>query len=301
MSKSLLKYHPEHTLFIVCMDSEVYKSLVRNPIPNSLIFPHQELLKFCPQLIEIRKQRSNAEYFFTCSAQVCEFIISKNLSIDILNYIDADLCFYNSLNPLFEELGNASIGIIKHNFHFLNRSKVKYGKYNVGWISFRNDIEGRKCISTWAKDCIEWCYQRLENGKYADQKYLDYWPDKYPNLKILIHKGANLAIWNLKNYNIKLYNGKIFVDNDPLLFYHFAGLKQIQSNKFITHLSSYYVKLQGVVLEKIYIPYLKDIVKLKSKKKIEFKKEMNRPNLVSLLRSFFIQVRIYLFKDLIEI
>ena len=197
--KSLVKYNERSTIYIVCMDNLVFEILKKEPLLNSIIYSHNDLFDFRPELKKLKKERSKAEYFFTCSAQVCDFVFEKNPDIQLLNYIDSDLYFYSSLKPLFDELGDASIGIIEHKFHWLNKSKKKYGKFNVGWISFRNDKVGRQCVSDWAIQCIEWCYQKLEYGKYADQKYLDQWPKKYPNLKILKHKGANLAIWNVKN------------------------------------------------------------------------------------------------------
>ena len=184
------------------MDETCEKILNKTPLPNSILYSHEALKSFKPALKLLQIERTTAEYFFTCSAQVCEFIMRRNPNIDILNYIDVDLCFFSSPEPIFRELGTSSIGIIEHNFHWTAQAKKKYGIYNVGWISFRNDEIGLKCISDWAEDCVNWCYQRVENDLYADQKYLDLWSKKYKGLKVIKNKGANLAIWNIKNYKI---------------------------------------------------------------------------------------------------
>ena len=180
------------------------------------------------------------------------------------------LCFYSSPEPLFNELGKASIGIIPHRFHWTSKSKIKYGKFNVGWISFRNDIERNQCVSEWAKNCLSELLSKIRPGKICPLKYLNYWPAKYSNLKILNHKGANLAIWNVKNYLIKLNKDKIFIDDKPLIFYHFAGLKQLNSTMFQTNLSSYFVTLNGILLENIYMPYIKKIVDFQSQAFVSF-------------------------------
>ena len=302
LSSSLKNFQFKHTLFIVCMDEKVYNELQLNPIPSSIIYAHQELVAFRPELKEVQKERTKAEYFFTCSAQICDFVLRSNSDIDILNYVDADLCFFSSLEPLFEELGSASIGIIPHQFHWTNKSKEKYGKFNVGWISFRNDSEGRKCIKDWAKDCIKWCFQKLENGYYADQKYLNYWPEKYKNIQILKHKGANLAIWNVKRFQLQMKEGQIFVDGQPLIFYHFAGLEQIGQTQFKTHLSNYYVSLKGLLKEKIYKPYLERVLEYQITGMVVFVKEKkNHPNLVYLFLKSLNKIRSILYKDIIEI
>ena len=301
LSKSLYKQNKSSTLFIVCMDKEVFSILERDPILNSIVYSHNELIKFRPRLKKIKKERSVAEYFFTCSAQICDFIFDKNPDIELLNYIDCDLYFYNSLKPLFDELGKASIGIIEHKFHWSNKSKKKYGRFNVGWISFRNDKVGRQCVSDWAMQCIDWCYQKLENGRYADQKYLDNWPKKYSNLKILKHKGANLAIWNVKNYNIQFNKGLILIDDQPLLFYHFAGLRQLNAKTFKTNLSSYYVSLKGVLLNNIYLPYINQLLENMDKSNIEFIKEMKQTNLLSLIIKNAIKIKNFVYKDIIRV
>ena len=139
LSKSLLKYNKNITLFIVCMDKELFDILEKEPITNSVVYSHDQLIDFRPRLKKIKKERSSVEYFFTCSAQVCDFVFDKNPEIELLNYVDSDLYFFSSLKPLINELGKASIGIIEHKFHWSNKLRKKYGSFNVGWISFRND------------------------------------------------------------------------------------------------------------------------------------------------------------------
>ncbi len=301
LNKSLLEQKMDFTLFIVCMDYEVFNYLKKDPFLNSVVYSHEELLIFRPELKQINKKRTKSEYFFTCSAQVCDFIFEQNPTIELLNYIDADLYFFNPLKALFDELGDASIGVVEHKFHWTNRSKNKYGRFNVGWISFRNDDNGRKCVTDWSQQCIDWCYQKLDDGKYADQKYLDYWPKKYNNLKILKHKGANIAIWNIKNYILRLEKGRIYVDDQPLLFYHFAGLKQIDSYTFKTNLSSYLVSLKGVLLNDIYKPYLYELSKITSKHNVKFIKDTKHTNLVSLVRDWVNRVKFFAYRDIISV
>ncbi len=301
LSKSLLKHNKNITLFIVCMDKELFSILEKEPIINTVVYSHDELIDYRPRLKKIKKERSSVEYFFTCSAQVCDFVFYKNPEIGLLNYVDSDLYFFSPLNPLIDELGKASIGIIEHKFHWLNKSKKKYGSFNVGWISFRNDKVGRQCVSDWAMQCMDWCYQKLEHGKYADQKYLDHWPKKYPNLKILKHKGANVAIWNVRNYKLKLVKEMILIDNQPLIFYHFAGLRQLNVNKFKTNLSSYYVSTKGVLLNNIYQPYIKQLLENMDKPNVKFIKEMKHTNLVSLIKKFVAKLKQLAFNDIIQL
>ena len=301
LSFSLEQNLNNYKLYIVCMDDEVEKKLNKNPFPNSSILSHKELIEFRPILKEIMQSRSKVEYFFTCSAQICELIFSKFPKIEMLTYIDSDIYFFDSPEPIFNEINGYSVGIIEHKFHWMGFYKKKYGRFNVGWINFRNDKIGRSCLSDWATNCIEWCYQRLEDNKYADQKYLDDWPKKYPKIKIIKNIGANLAIWNIKNYRISIENNRLLVNNYPLIFYHFAGLKQINFKVFKTELSSSYIRLKGPILDYIYLPYVKKLLHFQKGSIIISKKEYKLSNFVSLFSDFFKELRSVFFYDRIEI
>jgi hypothetical protein len=188
------------------------------------------------------------------------YILNNFPSIDVITYLDADLFFYADPESIFEELGERSILIVGHRFprHLVHREQ-KFGKYNAGLISIRNSEEGRKCLEWWRERCIEWCYYRPEDGKFADQKYLDEWPTLFKDLVVLQHRGAGLAPWNWMNYDIKLINGQVFVNRQPLIFYHFHSL--ISLNRFLCDagIVPFPLKLRRY----IYAPYVRELLLIK--------------------------------------
>ena len=138
------------------------------------------------------------------------------------------------------------------------------GIYNVGWLSFRRDINGLACLQWWRERCIEWCYDRIENGKFADQKYLDDWINRFPNVVVLKHKGANLALWNLGNYHLSHQAGNsLVVDGQPLIFFHFHGLKEITSWWYDPRGRNYAQALSPILRRYIYAPYIKLLLNLR--------------------------------------
>jgi hypothetical protein len=265
---SLLLHGGEFTLLMFCMDDDSYKHLDELKLQNARLIHYNELEKFIPELLIAKANRTRVEYFYTCSSAISYFTLQNYKEADIVTYLDADLFFFNSPEPVFEEFGNSSVGIIEHKFKFFAERSLRYGKYNVGWINFRNDENGLACVTDWKNDCIEWCYQKIEANRYADQKYLDAWPAKYKGVHEFKHKGANLGPWNLPNYKLSKVDGKVYVDEQPLIFYHFANLKQINHNLFKTDLSRSFIKTTGVLKEDIYIPYIKELIKNTSPNKI---------------------------------
>jgi hypothetical protein len=119
-------------------------------------------------------------------------------------------------------MGDASICIAPHRYAPQYAAQEVNGIYCVQWNTFRRDERGMTALDWWRERCLEWCYYRLEDGKLGDQKYLDDWPERFPGVHVLQHKGGGLAPWNVPNYDIASDGaGGVRVDDDPLVFFHY--------------------------------------------------------------------------------
>ena len=104
------------------------------------------------------------------------------------------------------------------------------------------------------------CYDYLDGDRFADQKYLDRWPDHYTGVRIIVNKGVNLAPWNIGNYTLSKKGTQIFVDNDELVFYHYAGLKQLKTGLYTTTISAYLVFITALIREDLYGAYIRKLL-----------------------------------------
>ena len=144
---------------------------------------------------------------------------------DAVTFIDADTWFFADPEPMYREIGNASIGLSPHRFPAAKTGLKVYGLYNAGCIFWRGDATGRQCLTDWSGDCIEWCDERLPgDGRFMNQGYLNCWPERYPGVHVIEHPGVNLAPWNLDGHRLAHGAGGVMVDDAPLIFYHFSGL-----------------------------------------------------------------------------
>jgi len=211
-------------------------------------------------LLQAKQNRTLIEYYFTCSPSLPLFILNHYPQVDLITYLDADLFFFADPTPIYEEFGDRSIAIVGHRFSSPLRVSEQYvGIYNVGWVSFRRDAHALACLRWWRERCLEWCYDRCEDGRFADQKYLDDWPTRFQGVAVLRHKGANLAPWNLANYTIRTNGGCVLVDDQPLIFFHFHRLKQIERWLYDPRLGDYKTKASVVVRRSIYAPYIRTL------------------------------------------
>jgi hypothetical protein len=253
-------------IYAFCMDEKSFlfiNSKSFDGFNNIVAISIKQLLEKYNQLIEIKRTRSIVEFYFTCSPFICSFVFESNPSIEQLTYLDADLLFFKSPEYIFKEMGEASISIIEHKFYGWGKKYEKYGKYNVGWVSFKNDFSGRACLNKWRLDCQEWCfdYYDIINERFGDQKYLDKWGSNFNGVKTISQKGANLAPWNAGQYKIWTnFKKEILVDDDYLIFYHFASFKKIASDKFTTNLSRYFARPNFILKFNIYYFYLQKII-----------------------------------------
>ena len=109
------------------------------------------------------------------------------------------------------------------------------------------DRERRRAGARWWADrCIEWCYARLEDGKFGDQKYLDDWPERFPDAVHVLRERAFLqAPWNATRFPAS--EARVF---------HFHGLR-LMDDEHVLLAKNY--RIPAPTLAMIYTPYLADL------------------------------------------
>lgn len=223
--RSLERSGCDFHLHVLALDDACFDVLERLALERMEPIALRDVEAAYPELLKAKANRSVVEYYFTLSPVLPLFLLKLDSEIDVVTYLDADLFFFESPEPLFAELGARSILITEHRFPDYLREKEKFGRYNVQYQSFRRDEQGLACLERWSAQCIEWCYDRLEDGRFADQKYLDEWPGRYSRLVVSQLEGAGVAPWNWATVPMRLTDGRVTVGDEPLIFYHFHGLK----------------------------------------------------------------------------
>jgi hypothetical protein len=257
--QSLVRFASPFRLWVLCFDDFTYKTLQDLKLVEVVPISLKDFETGDEKLLQAKANRSRIEYYFTCTPSLPLYVLKNYPQVDLITYVDADLFFFSDLSPIYEELGNNSILIIGHRFSPRLKRLEVYGFYNVGFLSFRRDNMGLQCLHWWRKHCIEWCYDRVKDGRFADQKYLDDWPTSFSDVVVLQHKGANLAPWNVANYSLELEKGKVLIDSEPLVFFHFHGFKKIGRLLYDPNLASYGVPSNSMIKRHIYNPYLREL------------------------------------------
>lgn len=257
MIASVRRFLPDARFVVLCLD-ETAQRIVHDRCAGVRVVTPEELEAFDPELAESRKNRSKYEFYFTCTPCLPRYAFHLFPDAASMTYLDADLFFYRSPEEVFARIGAASVAITPHRFTpKLAPGRIVYGRYNVGWVTWASDSEGRRCLDDYRADCLAWCHDRLEGDRFADQKYLDQWPQRYRNVCELDGKGINLALWNVDDCTLSQRDGTIYADDEPLVFVHFHGVKHIGPTSWDLRFSEYGVTGNHPFLtEAVYRPYL---------------------------------------------
>ena len=253
--RSLARHFQHHfTLWVLCFDATTYQTLDRLHLPGVRLIALEQFEAGDSDLQRAKAERNLVEYYWTCTPSLPLYILNHNPEVHLITYLDADLCFYGDPLPIYAEMGDRSVLIVEHRYtsehaHLAATS----GIYNVGLLAFRRDDRGLACLHWWRDRCLEWCFTRCEDGKFGDQKYLDDWPQRFGGVVVLQHKGAGLAPWNAAQYSVEWNEGRLTVDDAPLIFYHFHGFKNVARNAVQPAIHMY--RLSPLLIEYIYFPY----------------------------------------------
>ena len=201
------------------------------------------------KLLSVKPGRSPVEYCWTCTPWIIKYAL-ENFKLSHCTYIDADLYFYEDPKILIDELNESdSILITEHDYSKEYDQTKKSGKYCVQFMYFKNDAKGLKALNWWSDQCLKWCYNRHEDGKFGDQKYIESFPELFDGVHVLNNKKAALAPWNIQKYLCDDSN------IDLPVFFHFHGVKYCGKNTFFLG----YYKLNNIMINLIYLPYLKKL------------------------------------------
>lgn len=255
---SLKETLPTADCWVLCLDNKTYTVLTALDRPDLHPVRLEELETYLPSLKEVKGERSRAEYYFTCKPALLEYLLDTKAPAR-LTYLDADLYFFQGTDEFPEGWDESPVVVHAHNFPSERAETAdRVGRYNAGFVSVRNDETGLACVRRWRTQCLEWCFDRVEENRYADQKYLNEWPDRW-DAEVLKLPGIGTARWNLERWSVSVDDGKIFIDDEPLVFYHFEGLQRLTNRIWDPHAS-----LSDIVEEVVYRPYIRHRLRLET-------------------------------------
>jgi hypothetical protein len=255
--RSLREHGDDAPVWVLALDDAARSYLDDARLPGVFTLTMADIEASEPLLAPLRVSRSRMEYIFTSTPLLLRWVIDKQEQHDtVVIYLDSDLYFFDDPSLVLGALGTGSVGIIEHKYPPRVAGRLaKYGRFNVGWVGIRGDTAGRECLDWWAQSTLEWCFDKPENGRYADQGYLDQFPSRFESVVVLPSTGFNLAPWNTARAKLDLSDDGVVVDNtEPLVFFHFHGLRRV-GKWYVSSQLVYGAPMGRILRDDVYTPY----------------------------------------------
>ncbi len=262
MSRGLALYRslertgsPFH-LYIFPFDDVCERVLRALSLPHASIVPLGEFED--AELRSVKGDRTRAEYCWTATSSTILYVLDT-FGVPSCTYLDADLMFFASPRPLFEEMGDDSVMITEHRYTPRYDKSALSGIYCVQFVTFRNDERGRTALTWWRQRCLEWCYARHEDGKFGDQKYLDDWTERFRGVHVLQHLGGGMAAWNIQQYEVFEREGVLWGREASTgtefqaIFYHYHYVRFLTGDRIDLGRRL----LSSSVRQLLYVPYIR--------------------------------------------
>jgi len=222
---SLLKVASNSHLWIICIDELVEQQISKLGLSHVSTIPLRSIET--DELLTVKNNRTVGEYCWTLTPFSPKAVFDRAPDVSRVTYIDSDLFFFSSPEIIFEEFESTQkhVLITEHAYAPEHDRTELSGRFCVQFMTFRRTPAGLKVLKWWQDRCIEWCFDRNEDGKFGDQKYLDQWPTLFPNeVHILRQVDKTLAPWNVDYFLTKKIN------NLTPVFYHFQSFRIVGEN-----------------------------------------------------------------------
>jgi hypothetical protein len=232
------------TLWIVCMDDECYEIIKK--LKNKNIKPINIKKYEDGLLLKIKKQRTRAEYCWTITPMTFKFVFLEAAEVNQVTYLDADMWFMKSPEKIISDfkISKKSVLITRHDYAPENDQSETSGKYCVQFLTIKKNT-GEKLRAWWEEKCLEWCFDKFEEDRFGDQKYIERWPElAIYDVHEVEKEGLFMGPWNSGYYPYT-----------KAICYHFHGFRIITKEKFF--IGGY--EMPKVVIDKVYKKYIKEL------------------------------------------
>lgn len=266
MYESLCRRCSDFHLYIFAFDDICYDFFYQHSFKNITVISLKEFED--EKLLAVKESRSSGEYCWTCTPSVILYVLN-HYNVENCTYIDADLLFFSSPNILIDEVGKDSVIITEHRYTKKYDQTETSGKYCVQFVFFKNDTRARTVLEWWRQACLDWCYYRVEDGKFGDQKYLDDWCTRFEGIHELQHLGGGVAPWNMQQYSFVKKKGKLYgVENETgrefvVVFFHYHALMFL--SRIFFSFSAFYEKNTRGIYRYLFLPYISQILRVRRK------------------------------------
>lgn len=248
LGDSLLKHNPDYQ-FIIGLVDKAHPKIDYQQF-NALEIVQVEEIGII-NFEEIWKKYNIVELNTSVKPFYFQFLLNKYPSCNNIIYLDPDIYILSNFKPIENDFNNYSILLTPHVTTPLpidgcwpdEPRVLNFGLYNLGFLGLSNDNASKELLQWWGERTSQYCFDDVSKGLFVDQLWINLAPIFFKNVLVCRHKGYNVGFWNWHERFLKQANGKYYVDEEDLVFFHFSGydnadplsLSNTRQNRFSKH------------------------------------------------------------------
>jgi len=229
LGESVVRHHPDAAFSIFLMDDPEH--VLRSKIEDrgfSTIYPEEIPLQDYRKFVfkyNITEASTGVKPFVFCA------LLERGAQKIV--YLDPDILCFRRFAEVIDALNTSSIVLTPHlcspvpdDIFPGERSALRSGVFNLGFIAIRKDNNASSFIQWWSDHLMLECVAEPDAGLFVDQKWIDLVPSLFDNVFILRNLGYNIAYWNLHERFLEMRGETLFeaYSGAPVTFFHFSGL-----------------------------------------------------------------------------
>jgi hypothetical protein len=228
LGNSFLDHNP-NSKFIIGLVDIIDKRLDTEKLSNLDIIPLSSVID--SDKLENMVSRYNIIELNTAVKPFYFNYFFKEKIYDKIIYLDPDICVYNSFKYIENKLDDNISCIVTPHCNTPNKNEVfndhlylKVGIFNLGFLALKNNEESHKFIDWLMQRLYDNCYISPYRNLFVDQLWSNLAICYFENIFVLKDVGYNMAIWNMHERTLIFKNNKYYINNVPLVFFHFSGI-----------------------------------------------------------------------------
>lgn len=227
LADSVINFNPSHSFIIILLDKfpSINKSLIGL---HTIIFAEEMKLED----FDLMNSKFNI-FELSCAMKPysADFIFKRFTNCEQLFYFDSDTLVYNSLVDAELALEKNSVLITPHLNTYsdfngrlqIEKNFLKSGVFNAGFFALKKGCDAQDFISWWKLRVKIFGFEYVKDGLFVDQIWLNFAPAYFRFVHVFKHDGFNVAYWNMGERSLTSQKGKFYINDVPLVFFHFSG------------------------------------------------------------------------------
>ncbi|MBX4187729.1 MAG: hypothetical protein KW793_01175 [Candidatus Doudnabacteria bacterium] len=190
------------------------------------------------ELDELIEKYSAFEFSNILKPFFVKWLLKNHSEINYLVFLDSDIYVYDTFSDIYKYLDShpeysalltphmiskkIKEEYLKRTDYNIEQSHFGYGLYNSGMLVYKNDERVVKYLDWHINKCSRYGFNMTDLHLFNEQKVLDMAPLTFDFVGIYSNMGYNVAPWNYYPNMMRKDNNKYFVEDQPLVFFHFS-------------------------------------------------------------------------------